>query len=69
MYNLYIEKVLDNWDVEHAVREIIANALDEQKLTNTQEIKIYPLECQSIEKMYNRYFRKTLSFATFLWRR
>ncbi len=39
-FDLNIEKILENWDVKHAVREIIANALDEQKLTNTNEIKI-----------------------------
>lgn len=40
-FDLNIEKVLENWEVYHALREIIANALDEQKLTNTKEIKIY----------------------------
>lgn len=39
-FDLNIEKILENWDTKHAVREIIANALDEQKLTNTNEIKI-----------------------------
>lgn len=40
-FDLNIEKVLENWTVAHAIREIIANALDEQILTGTQEIKIY----------------------------
>lgn len=39
-FDLNIEKILENWDTKHAVREIIANALDEQKLTNTNEIVI-----------------------------
>lgn len=39
-FDLNIEKILENWDTKHAVREIIANALDEQKLTNSSEIKI-----------------------------
>lgn len=39
-FDLNIEKILENWDTKHAVREIIANALDEQKLTNSGEIKI-----------------------------
>jgi hypothetical protein len=39
-FDLNIEKILENWDTKHAVREIIANALDEQKLTNSAEIKI-----------------------------
>lgn len=38
-----IEKILENWEVYHAVREIIANALDEQKLTETKEIYIHHL--------------------------
>lgn len=33
--------MLENWDAFHAIREIIANALDEQILTGTQEIAIY----------------------------
>lgn len=40
-FDLNIEKVLENWNVSHAIREIIANALDEQILTNTKEIQIY----------------------------
>lgn len=40
-FDLNIEKVLENWEVYHAVREVIANALDEQALTNTSEIEIF----------------------------
>lgn len=39
-FDLNIEKILENWEVYHAVREIIANALDEQKLTGTKDISI-----------------------------
>jgi hypothetical protein len=39
-FDLNIEEVLENWDVEHAIREIIANALDEQVLSKTAEIEI-----------------------------
>lgn len=39
-FDLNIEKILENWEVYHAIREIIANALDEQKLTNTKDIAI-----------------------------
>jgi hypothetical protein len=28
------------WDVRHTIREVIANALDEQALTGTAELKI-----------------------------
>ncbi|MFR4022380.1 MAG: hypothetical protein ACLTZI_04810 [[Eubacterium] siraeum] len=35
-FDLNIEKILENWEVYHAIREIIANALDEQILTRTK---------------------------------
>ncbi len=41
LFDLNIEQVLEHWEPEHAIREIIANALDEQILTNSKEIKIY----------------------------
>jgi len=40
-FDLNIEKVLENWTVTHAIREIIANALDEQIITKTKDIQIY----------------------------
>ena len=40
-FDLNVEKVLENWEISHAIREIIANALDEQVLTNSTEIQIY----------------------------
>jgi hypothetical protein len=39
-FDLNIEKVLDGWTVSHAVREINANALDEQILSGTAPIEI-----------------------------
>lgn len=39
-FDLNIEKVLEDWEVYHALREVIANALDEQILTNSKEIDI-----------------------------
>lgn len=39
-FDLNIEEVLENWEVEHALREIIANALDEQVLSKTADIQI-----------------------------
>lgn len=41
LFDLNIEQVLEHWKIEHALREIIANALDEQQLTNTDNIKIF----------------------------
>ena len=40
-FDLNIEKVLEHWTLVHALREVIANALDEQALTGTAEPKIF----------------------------
>ena len=40
-FDLNIEKILEDWEKYHALREVIANAIDEQILTNTQDIQIY----------------------------
>ena len=36
-FDLNVEKVLEHWSVAFAIRELIANALDEQALTGTRE--------------------------------
>lgn len=40
-FDLNVEEILENWEISHAVREIIANALDEQKLSESEEIVIF----------------------------
>jgi hypothetical protein len=40
-FDLNIEQVLEDWEVHHALREVIANALDEQVLSGTADIAIY----------------------------
>jgi hypothetical protein len=40
-FDLNIERVLENWTAAHALREIIANALDEHALTGSAEPTIY----------------------------
>jgi len=40
LFDLNIETVLEHWDVEHGLREIIANALDECALSDTKPINI-----------------------------
>lgn len=40
LFDLNTEEVFENWEVEHAIREIIANALDEQVISQTAEIEI-----------------------------
>ena len=39
-FDLNIEKILEGWETCNAVREIIANALDEQVLTGTRDVDI-----------------------------
>jgi hypothetical protein len=40
-FDLNIEKILEDWEVHHAIREVIANALDEQLLSKTKDIEIF----------------------------
>lgn len=40
LFDLNIKKILEAWDNAHAVRELIANALDEQVLTRSAEVVI-----------------------------
>lgn len=40
-FDLNIDKILEHWEVFHAIRELIANAIDEQVLTNTAPPQIY----------------------------
>jgi hypothetical protein len=40
LFDLNVEKILDHWGVPEAVREVIANALDEQALSGTAEPEI-----------------------------
>lgn len=41
LFDLNIEEVLEDWEVAHAIREIIANALDEQVITKTADVQIF----------------------------
>jgi len=40
MFDLNIEKILEDWEEYHALREVISNALDEQLLTKSKDIQI-----------------------------
>ncbi|MCG2712306.1 MAG: ATP-binding protein [Candidatus Omnitrophica bacterium] len=46
-FDLNIEEVLEDWEIYHAIREVIANALDEQLLTQTKNIEIFQDEQNS----------------------
>lgn len=39
-FDLNIERILEGWENRHAIRELIANALDEQALTGTKDVEI-----------------------------
>lgn len=39
-FDLNVEKVLEGWKISHAIRELIANALDEQALSGSAPIEI-----------------------------
>src|SRR5437868_3477518 len=39
-FDLNIERILQGWEICHALREIIANALDEQVLSKSKDIEI-----------------------------
>lgn len=40
-FDLNIEEVLEDWEVHHALREVIANAIDERILKPTDDLRIY----------------------------
>ena len=40
-FDLNIEKMLEHWETDHAIREVVANALDEQLLTKNVDIEIF----------------------------
>lgn len=40
-FDLNVEQVLEDWGVHHGLREVIANALDEQALTKTRDVEIH----------------------------
>lgn len=58
-FDLNIEKILENWDTYHAIREIIANALDEQLLTKSKEVEIYKDDNSWFIRDYGRGLRYT----------
>lgn len=39
-FDLNIDKILDNWELAHAIRELISNAVDESIITSTRDPEI-----------------------------
>lgn len=58
-FDLNIEKILENWETSHAIREIIANALDEQLLTNSKEVEIFKKDSSWFIRDYGRGLKYT----------
>ena len=58
-FDLNIEKILEDWEAYHALREIIANAIDEQILTKTRDIEIFK---DSSGKWHVRDFGRGLTY-------
>lgn len=61
-FDLNIEEVLEHWETSHALREIIANALDESLLTGTLEPNIYQ---DANGKWYIKDFGRGLKYEHF----
>jgi hypothetical protein len=60
-FDLNIQRVLEHWTVSEALREIIANALDEQALTSTAEPEIF----ESAGRWHVRDFGRGLRYEHF----
>lgn len=58
-FDLNIEQILENWEVQHGIREVIANALDEQILTDTSPVLIEKRGAIWIIRDYGRGIRYT----------
>ena len=53
-FDLNIDRILENWECKHALREIIANGLDEQRISGTPDINIYKNGQEWIIRDYGR---------------
>lgn len=58
-FDLNIEQILENWEIRHAIREVIANALDEQILTDTAPVVIEKRSAIWVIRDYGRGVRYT----------
>ena len=58
-FDLNIEQILENWEVRHGIREVIANALDEQTLTDTAPVVIEKRGGTWVIRDYGRGIRYT----------
>ncbi|HET7482700.1 MAG TPA: ATP-binding protein [Actinomycetota bacterium] len=54
LFDLNIEEVLENWEVAHAIREVISNALDEQSLSGSKDIEIAKMDGDWVVRDFGR---------------
>jgi hypothetical protein len=57
LFDLNIEEVLEAWEVSHAIREVISNALDEQALSGSKDIEIARHEGDWVVRDFGRGLR------------
>ena len=57
LFDLNIEEVLEAWEVSHAIREVISNALDEQALSGSKDIEIAKHEGDWVVRDFGRGLR------------
>lgn len=53
-FDLNVEKILENWETYHAVREIIANAICEEVLSATKPLRVFHQEGDWHRRDYRR---------------
>lgn len=57
LFDLNIEEVLEAWEVPHAIREVVSNALDEQTLSGSKDIEIAKYDGDWVVRDYGRGLR------------
>jgi len=58
-FDLNIEKILESWEIYHAIRELLANAIDEQIITSTKQIDVFKKDNSWIIRDYGRGIKYT----------
>jgi len=64
LFDLNIQTILENWSIEDALRELIANAFDETKLQKSKDIEITYDESES--EMIIRDFGRGIEIKNFV---
>ena len=54
MFDLNTEKILTGWRISEAIRELISNSLDEQKITNSKNVEVTKVNNKWVIRDYGR---------------